>query len=102
MVSGLRSSRTLVLQIAEQSLKSRRIGNRWRLSEMRDPFLAGILSFLIPGVGQLYNGRILAGVLWLIITPGFWIGSGGLLGWVCHVISAYTAYSYAKDHPVRV
>ncbi|HKO99034.1 MAG TPA: hypothetical protein VJU86_18675 [Pyrinomonadaceae bacterium] len=68
---------------------------------MRDPFTAGLLSFLIPGVGQLYNGRILAGILWLIITPGFWIGSGGTLGWICHIIAAYTAYSYAKDHPVR-
>ncbi len=69
---------------------------------MRDPYLAGILSFILPGVGQLYNGRILAGIIWLIITPGFWIGTGGTLGWVCHVIAAYTAYSYAKDHPVRV
>ena len=68
---------------------------------MRDPFIAGLLSFIIPGVGQLYNGRILAGILWLIITPGFWIGSGGTLGWICHVIAAYTAYSYAKDHPIR-
>jgi TM2 domain-containing membrane protein YozV len=69
---------------------------------MRDPFTAGLLSFIIPGVGQLYNGRILAGILWLIITPGFWIGSGGTLGWICHIIAAYTAYSYAKDHPVRI
>jgi TM2 domain-containing membrane protein YozV len=38
---------------------------------MRDSFTAGLLSFIIPGVGQLYNGRILAGILWLIITPGF-------------------------------
>jgi hypothetical protein len=38
---------------------------------MRDPFTAGLLSFIIPGVGQLYNGRILAGLLWLIITPVF-------------------------------
>ena len=72
---------------------------------MRDPTLAAVLSLLIPGVGQLYNGRILTGILWLIITPGFWIGTGGLLGWVCHVIAAYTAYSYARDnrlrHPVR-
>jgi len=68
---------------------------------MRDPTLAAVLSLLIPGVGQLYNGRILAGILWLIITPGFWIGTGGLLGWVCHVIAAYTAYSYARDYRVR-
>ena len=69
---------------------------------MRDPMLAGILSFIVPGVGQLYNGRILAGILWLIITPGFWIGSGGTLGRFCHIISAWTAYSYAKEYPVRV
>jgi TM2 domain-containing membrane protein YozV len=68
---------------------------------MRDPRLAAILSLLIPGVGQLYNGRILAGILWLIITPGLWIGTGGLLGWVCHLIAAYTAYTYARDHQVR-
>ncbi len=69
---------------------------------MRDPALAAVLSLLIPGVGQLYNGRILAGILWLIITPGFWIGTGGTLGWIFHIISAYTAYSYARDHRVRV
>ena len=68
---------------------------------MRDPGLAAVLSLIIPGTGQLYNGRILAGILWLIITPGMWIGTGGLLGWVCHVIAAYTAFSYARDQPVR-
>jgi TM2 domain-containing membrane protein YozV len=69
---------------------------------MRDPGLAAILSAIIPGAGQFYNGRILAGILWLIITPGLWIGTGGLLGWVCHVIAAYTAYSYAHDNRVRI
>ena len=68
---------------------------------MRDPVLAGFLSLLIPGVGQLYNGQILWGILWLIFTPGFWIGTGGLLGWGCHILAAYLAYSYAKSHPVR-
>jgi TM2 domain-containing membrane protein YozV len=58
---------------------------------VRDPGLAAILSVIIPGVGQLYIGRILAGILWLIITPGLWIGTGGTLGWICHIISAYTA-----------
>ncbi len=68
---------------------------------MRDPALAGILSLIVPGIGQFYNGRILAGIFWLIITPGFWLGSGGTLGWICHLISAYTAYSYAQEHRVR-
>ena len=64
---------------------------------MREPFIAGLLSFLIPGIGQIYNGRILIGVLWLIVTGISWIGSAGLLGWVVHLFSAWCAYSYAKD-----
>ncbi len=68
---------------------------------MRDPGLAAVLSAIIHGVGQFYNGCILAGILWLIITPRLWIGTGGLLGWVRHIIAAYTAYTYAHDHRVR-
>jgi TM2 domain-containing membrane protein YozV len=63
---------------------------------MKNPGTAAILSLVIPGVGQIYNGKFLRGIFWLIITPGLWIGTGGTFGWVCHVISAYTAYSYAK------
>ena len=68
---------------------------------MRNPGTAAVLSFLIPGVGQLYNGKIWRGVFWLIVTPGLWIGSGGLLGWICHVISAITAHNYDRDNPHR-
>jgi TM2 domain-containing membrane protein YozV len=89
-------------QTIEQTAAARRIFSRGGFQTMRDPVLAGVLSLVIPGVGQLYNGRILAGILWLIFTPGFWIGTGGTLGWICHIIAAYTAYSYAKEHPVRV
>ena len=57
---------------------------------------AAVLSLIVPGVGQIYNGDFLRGIFWLIVTPGMWIGTGGLLGWVCHVIAAMTAYSRAK------
>jgi TM2 domain-containing membrane protein YozV len=67
---------------------------------MRNPGTAAVLSFLIPGIGQIYNGTILRGVFWLIITPGLWVGTGGLLGWICHIVSAYTAYQYAQKHPI--
>ena len=66
-------------------------------AERKNPGLAAVLSVILPGVGQIYNGDFLRGIFWLIITPGFWIGSGGLLGWVCHVIAAYTAHRRAKD-----
>ncbi len=60
---------------------------------MTRPGTAAVLSLVIPGAGQFYNGHFLRGIFWLIITPGLWIGSGGLLGWVCHVIAAITAYN---------
>ena len=63
---------------------------------MSKPGIAAVLSLVIPGVGQIYNGAFLRGIFWLIVTPGMWIGTGGLLGWVCHVIAAMTAYSRAK------
>jgi TM2 domain-containing membrane protein YozV len=69
---------------------------------MRDPYIAGVLSFLIPGIGQIYNGRIVIGVIWLFITGVSWIGSAGTLGWILHILSAYFAYRYAKKHPIRV
>ena len=69
---------------------------------MRDPGLAAVLSLIVTGVGQLYNAHILAGISSLLVTPGFWIGTRGTLGWIWHLISAYTAYSYACDTRVRV
>ncbi|MFO8057479.1 MAG: hypothetical protein R6V10_09300 [bacterium] len=62
---------------------------------MKNPTVSTVLSLLIPGVGQIYNGDWLRGIFWLIITPGFWIGTGGWPGWACHFICAYTAYSRA-------
>jgi TM2 domain-containing membrane protein YozV len=65
------------------------------MAHPRSPGTAAVWSLIIPGVGQFYNGDIWRGIFWLIITPGMWIGTGGLLGWVCHVIAATTAYRRA-------
>ena len=37
----------------------------------------------------------------LLLTGVSWIWTAGTLGWICHIIAAYFAYRYAKDHPVR-
>ncbi len=60
------------------------------------PGTAAVLSLLIPGFGQIYNRDYLRGIFWLIITPGFWIGSAGAFGWPFHLISSYTAYRRAQ------
>ena len=71
------------------------------MAQKKNPGVAAVLSFVVPGVGQIYNGRIVVGIVWLILTGVSWIGSAGLLGWVVHLISAWCAYSYAKENPVR-
>ena len=63
---------------------------------MKHPGTAAVLSLIIPGVGQFYNGDWWRGLFWLIVTPGLWIGTGGLFGWVCHVIAAMTAHHRAN------
>ena len=63
---------------------------------MTAPGTAAVLSALIPGLGQFYNADFLRGIFWLIVTPGLWIGSGGLLGWICHVFASITAYRRAR------
>lgn len=60
--------------------------------------IAAVLSLIIPGVGQIYNGDFLRGIFWLIVTPGFWIGTAGLFGWPFHLIAAYTAYHRGKKY----
>jgi TM2 domain-containing membrane protein YozV len=71
------------------------------LGDVNKPGTAAVLSFIVPGVGQIYNGNFWRGIFWLIITPGFWLGTGGLLGWICHLISAYTAYKRAEKQEFR-
>ena len=68
----------------------------------KDPGLASVFSLIIPGVGQVYNGEFLRALFWLIVTPGLWIGTGGLFGWVCHLVSALTAYRRAKLRNARL
>lgn len=62
----------------------------------KDPGLASVFSLVIPGVGQVYNGEFLRALFWLVVTPGLWIGTGGVFGWVCHLLSAITAYHRAR------
>jgi eukaryotic-like serine/threonine-protein kinase len=66
------------------------------------PWTAAGLSFLAPGLGQILNRDYLRGIFWLIVTPGFWIGTGGTFGWPFHFISAYTAYQRADRQPKSI
>ena len=54
------------------------------------PGVAAVLSLFIPGVGQMYKGRVLEGILWLLFTP---IGYVLFIipGLIMHIICIITA-----------
>jgi TM2 domain-containing membrane protein YozV len=50
--------------------------------------IAALVSFFIPGLGQLIQGRILAALLQFIVTGLLWLI---LLGWLGHILSCIDA-----------
>jgi TM2 domain-containing membrane protein YozV len=53
--------------------------------------IAALASLIIPGLGQLAQGRILSAVLQFIFSGVLWIISFGLLGWIGHILAAVDA-----------
>lgn len=56
--------------------------------------IAGIASFIIPGLGQLVQGRIFAALFMFVLAGAIHIFTLGLLGWVGHVIAAIEAAAH--------
>ncbi len=60
------------------------------------PGVSAVLSVIIPGLGQVYNGQLGAGLVWfLLATFGYWAVL--VPGFLFHVLSVYTAYHSAKE-----
>ncbi|MBU2982660.1 DUF4339 domain-containing protein [Lentibacter algarum] len=57
------------------------------------PFVAALLSLLIVGVGQMYNGEVGKGVLMLFGCILLW---AAMLGWIINIWSIIDAYSVAN------
>jgi hypothetical protein len=53
--------------------------------------IAAICSLLIPGLGQLVQGRVLAAIVWFVVSIVVWAVSFGFLGWVAHVLACVDA-----------
>ncbi|MBA2375887.1 MAG: DUF5683 domain-containing protein [Actinomycetota bacterium] len=67
---------------------------------MKSAGLAAVLSFFIPGVGQIYNGQILKGIILIVIGLINAALTVILIGYVTHVITViyavYDAYKTAE------
>lgn len=59
-------------------------------NQLWSPGIAALLSFIIPGVGQIYKGNVISGLLWMFFT---FIGYFMLLlpGIILHIICIIAA-----------
>jgi TM2 domain-containing membrane protein YozV len=59
------------------------------------PGIAAVLSVLVPGLGQVYSGRLLAGGLWFLGTGiAYWAVL--VPGFLVHAFCIWSAYQSAK------
>jgi len=60
------------------------------------PGIAAVLSVLIPGLGQVYGGRLLAGGLWFLATT---LAYSAILlpGFLVHGLCVWSAYRSCND-----
>lgn len=60
------------------------------------PGIAAVLSVLIPGLGQLYSGRLGAGAVWFLVTGlAYWAVL--VPGFIVHALCIWSAYHSARD-----
>ncbi|MFO8232660.1 MAG: hypothetical protein R6U20_08340 [Longimonas sp.] len=58
--------------------------------------IAALASFLIAGLGQLVQGRLIAAAIHFVLAGVVWAVSFGTMGWVVHIYSAYSAATWTK------
>ncbi len=72
---------------------------------MSKPGIAAVLSFLIPGLGQVYNGDFFRGFLWFVIAVvlgvSLFVATMGTVSLVYHLLCAWAAYKRAEKRQRR-
>ncbi len=58
------------------------------MSTTSSNFIPALVSFFIPGLGQLIQGRLLAALLYFVISAALWFF---FLGWLGHIVSCIDA-----------
>lgn len=53
--------------------------------------IAALASFFIPGLGQLLQGRVLAGIFYFLLAVALWVITLTLAGWLGNVIACLDA-----------
>jgi TM2 domain-containing membrane protein YozV len=53
--------------------------------------ISALCSLFIPGLGQLLQGRLLAGILFFVGASVLWFVTLGTLGWIMHLWASLNA-----------
>lgn len=56
--------------------------------------LSAFFSFLVPGLGQLCQGRFIFALLYFFLSIALWVF---LLGWIAHILAAFDAAVYSEN-----
>lgn len=71
------------------------------MAERKNEGLAAVLSFLFVGLGQIYNGQIGKGILFIIVGVVAVLSMLILIGFILYplfwIYNIYDAYSTAKE-----
>jgi TM2 domain-containing membrane protein YozV len=64
--------------------------------------VAVVLSALVPGIGQIYLGEILRGIIWLVglVIVAVIVSQGTVEGWVSPVMAGLLSAAAALDAAV--
>jgi TM2 domain-containing membrane protein YozV len=58
--------------------------------------IAAICSLIIPGLGQLVQGRIVMAAVYFILGATVWILTCGHFGWIVNLIATIDAALYRR------
>ena len=53
--------------------------------------ISALASFVIPGLGQLMQGRVLAAIFYFLLSGVIWVVTFGVLGVLGHIVACLDA-----------
>ena len=86
-----------ILDPVHLKAKNTELSNSVHREQKWNPGIAALLSFLIPGAGQMYKGNVIAGILWFVFTViGYFllVIPGLILHFFCIVLAAASGDPY--------
>lgn len=67
-----------------------------RVRRLPSPGIAAVLAVILPGLGHVYAGRLLAGAVWFLATSfAYWAIL--IPGFLLHAINIWAAYRAAEE-----